>query len=123
MNKPELFDIIVVEDDTDLGAMIQILLERMKYTVKRFEHPDKFLAFIENNDTRLIIMDMLLSGGNGCELCEALKKNPNKKHIKIIMISAHPDARKSCFEAGTDAFIEKPFDIGFFMQQVKTHAA
>ena len=123
MSKTENHDIVVVEDDLDLGTMMQILLERINFKVIKFEHHDKFLTYIQNHEPRVIVMDMLLSGANGCDLCRLVKSDPQKKHIRIVMVSAHPDAKKACLEAGADSFIEKPFEIEFFIQTVKNHFA
>ena len=68
---------------------------------------------------QLLLMDMLLSGTDGRDVCRKLKTDPSTSKVKIIMMSAHPDADKSCREAGADDFISKPFDIDHFISVVK----
>jgi len=64
-------------------------------------------------------MDMLLSGTDGRDVCRRLKSDPATAQIKVVMMSAHPDADKSCREAGADDFIPKPFDMDFFISKIK----
>ncbi len=59
----------------------------------------------------MVIMDMLLSGVNGTDICKRIRLEPNLDHIPIMMISAHPNAKELCLEAGADVFILKPFEI------------
>ena len=63
-------------------------------------------------------MDMLLSGVNGTDLCVDLKKNPSTSRIPVIMISAHPNAKEICLEAGADEFISKPFDMNDILSKI-----
>jgi len=73
---------------------------------------------LSKGDVDLIIMDMLLSGVNGTDLCVDLKKNPATSRIPVIMISAHPNAKEICLEAGADEFISKPFDMNDILSKI-----
>ena len=63
-------------------------------------------------------MDMLLSGMNGTEICARLKQDPSLSHIPVIMISAHPNAKEICLDAGAEDFISKPFDMKDLLSRV-----
>ena len=65
----------------------------------------------------LIIMDMLLSGADGRVVCRFLKDSDHYNHIPVLMISAHPSAKRM-HDAGADAFLEKPFDMQEFFNAV-----
>lgn len=105
--------ILVVDDDPDILDALQILLEFAGYDVKTTEKGD----YAENlHDTNgglpdLIILDVLLSGKDGRLICQKLKSQQDTKHIPIIMISAHPNAKQSVAAVGADDFMAKPFDI------------
>jgi len=103
--------ILVLDDDTDIGTMIKMMLEYKGYAVTVSERADQAAEVLQNNGVSLIIMDMLLSGVNGTDLCDELKKNTATSHIPVIMISAHPNAKEICLKAGADEFISKPFDM------------
>ena len=103
--------ILVLDDDTDIGTMIKMMLEYKGYSVTVFERADQAAELLGNAGVDLVIMDMLLSGVNGTDLCAELKKNVSTAHIPVIMISAHPNAKEICLQAGADEFMSKPFDM------------
>lgn len=110
MNK-QTHKILVLDDDPDIGMMIRLMLEFRGYKVMVADRADSINEILRDNTIDLLIMDMLLSGTNGTDICEALKKDPQTSNLPIIMISAHPNARKISMDAGADEFIAKPFDM------------
>lgn len=108
MEKPK---ILILDDDPDIGIMMKMMLTFKGYDVNVFTNPYTIEEEISNQHYDLIFMDMLLSGRNGIDICEALKKNPSVASIPIIMVSAHPDAKHICLGAGANDFIAKPFEI------------
>jgi DNA-binding response OmpR family regulator len=103
--------ILVLDDDPDIGTMIKMMLEYKGYTVAVSDRADHASEVLMNDGVDLIIMDMLLSGVNGTDLCSEYKKNSSLAHIPVVMISAHPNAKDICLQAGADEFISKPFDM------------
>lgn len=110
--------ILVLDDDTDIGTMIKMMLEYKGYSVTVSDRADHAAEVLQNEGIDLIIMDMLLSGVNGVDLCAEMKTNPSTAHIPIIMISAHPNAKEICLEAGADEFISKPFDMQDILSKI-----
>jgi DNA-binding response OmpR family regulator len=110
--------ILVLDDDPDIGIMIKLMLEYKGYSVivsERAEHAEEVLR---NNNIDLVIMDMLLSGVNGIDVCAALKENSDTATIPVVMISAHPNAKEICMQAGADEFISKPFDMQDMLSKI-----
>ena len=103
--------ILILEDDFDIGMMMKMMLKFKGYDVSLFTNPFAIEEEISNHDYDLILMDLLLSGRNGIDICEALKGNPAMAPIPIIMMSAHDDARRLCLSAGANDFIAKPFEL------------
>lgn len=103
--------ILILDDDPDIGMMMKMMLQFKGYDVTQFTNPDKIEEEISNQQYDLIFIDMLLSGRNGIDICEALKSNPAVAVIPLIMMSAHPDAKQICLAAGADDFIAKPFEV------------
>jgi len=103
--------ILVLDDDPDIGTMIKMMLEYKGYSVTLSDRAEQAEEVLRNNNIDLIIMDMLLSGVNGTDICTELKENNATSHIPIMMISAHPNAKEICLQAGADEFISKPFDM------------
>jgi DNA-binding response OmpR family regulator len=103
--------ILVVDDDPDIGVMLKMMLEYKGYTPVVAERAEEAMDALNADNITLIIMDMLLSGVNGTDICANLKNDPERKNIPVIMISAHPNAKEICMNAGADDFIAKPFDM------------
>jgi DNA-binding response OmpR family regulator len=110
--------ILVLDDDPDIGTMIKMMLEYKGYRVTVSDRADMAQQALNNGGVDLIIMDMLLSGVNGTDLCVDLKNNPATSRIPVIMISAHPNAKEICLEAGADEFISKPFDMSDILSKI-----
>ena len=110
--------LLVVDDDPDIGMMIKMMLEYKGFSVTVVERAEKIDAVLNENNIALIIMDMLLSGMNGTDVCKRLKADPKTSRIPLIMISAHPNAREVCLKAGADEFIAKPFDMNEILTKI-----
>lgn len=100
--------ILVIDDDPDIGTMIKTMLEFHGYSVAVSDQAEQIDQFLARETFNLLIMDMLLSGMNGTEVCAGVK---SAYPLPVVMISAHPHARELCLAAGADDFISKPFDM------------
>lgn len=116
--------ILVLDDDPDICAMLKMVLDYHGYAAVDADGEEKATAVLSKNEVDLIIMDMLLSGADGSDICRRLKQDEQTSSIPILMFSAHPNAQKICLEAGADDFISKPFEmddlidrIVFFLEQ------
>jgi len=116
MNKKE--KILVLDDDPDIGTMVKMMLEYKGYSVTVSDRAEQANEILRTDEVDLIIMDMLLSGVNGTDLCSELKKDSSLAHTPVIMISAHPNAKEICLQAGADEFISKPFDMQDILSKI-----
>lgn len=103
--------ILVIDDDDDIRQLVVTLLKRKGYTVKGVPDID---AQNVTEPPRLFVLDVLLSGKNGKDVCRTLKQKESTKNIPVVMMSALTDARNDCIAAGAAAFISKPFNIQEF---------
>jgi DNA-binding response OmpR family regulator len=110
--------ILVLDDDADIGTMIKMMLEYKGYSVTVSDRAESAQETMRSGDVDLVIMDMLLSGVNGTDLCREFKKDKATSTIPIIMISAHPNAKEICLQAGADEFISKPFDMNDILSKI-----
>ena len=118
--------ILVLDDDPDICAMLKMVLEYHGYGAEEADGEEKARTVLSTRKVDLIIMDMLLSGADGTDICRRLKQEKKTLSIPILMFSAHPNAQKVCIEAGADDFIAKPFEmnelidkVGFFLARKK----
>jgi two-component system alkaline phosphatase synthesis response regulator PhoP len=62
---------------------------------------------------------MLIAGDNGTDVCAAIRKEETAAQLPVMMISALPDARQSCLQAGANEFLSKPFEMQDLLGKVK----
>lgn len=111
--------ILIVDDDPGIGSMLKLLLEFKNYEVIVCENPGLTEEIIEKNDIGLVILDMLISGVNGTDVCRRLKENESTKPIPVLMMSALHNADASCKAAGANDFISKPFEMENLLAKIQ----
>ncbi|MEI9935076.1 MAG: response regulator [Ferruginibacter sp.] len=114
------YHVLVIDDNEDILFMLKAMLTHKGYEISVKENTENIESAIESLSPDVILMDMLLSGSDGREICNQLKANPLLSHIPIIMTSAHPQANKECLNAGADFFLAKPFEMNDLFQTVAT---
>ena len=110
--------IMAVDDDPDILDALQFVLEDAGYKVKTSLKGEDAENLTAKNLPALLILDVLLSGKDGRDICKQLKNDPATKKLPIIMISAHPSAEQSIQKVGADAFLAKPFNINELLDEV-----
>lgn len=103
--------ILVVDDDSGIGEMLKTLLEFYDYEVLVTEQPEETDEIIINKNIDLVMLDMLISGVNGTDVCARLRQTEATAHVPILMMSALHDAGEKCKRAGANDFIAKPFEM------------
>lgn len=102
--------ILVIDDDESILDAVSMILEEEGYKVETIFKGEEAFRKVNTFRPDAIILDVLLSGKDGREICKDLKSDTGTQTIPIIMISAHPNAEKSSRSCGADAFLAKPFD-------------
>jgi two-component system phosphate regulon response regulator PhoB len=114
-NKQEQYmkSVLIIEDEKDLAELLAFNLEKEGYTATCVHDGKLGLERAEADLPDLILLDMMLPGLLGTEVCKALRKNQRSAHIPIIMITAKGDEidRVVGFEVGADDYIVKPFSM------------
>lgn len=111
--------ILVIEDDVAVLEAFGLWLADAGFKVS-LHQDSKCLENLEKVPD-LILLDMLLSGEDGKDVCRKIKGAQSTKRVPVIMVSAHPDAKQRCLEAGADEFLAKPFDIDELFVKIKKH--
>ncbi|GAC1368720.1 MAG: hypothetical protein NVS2B12_28960 [Ktedonobacteraceae bacterium] len=112
--------ILVVDDDEGIVEVVQIVLEGEGYQVQTSMDGEN-LNHLTSDMPDLILLDVLLAGVDGRDICRSLKSNPATQHIPVIMLSAHSDASRVADMSGADGFLEKPFDVDVLIDVVAKH--
>lgn len=111
--------ILIVEDDHTLGIMIQDMLGFHGYDVMLSRNPDDTNNNIIKHDIKLVLLDKLLSGVDGTEVCATIKKHESISKTPVLMMSALNNAREACMKAGASDFISKPFDMNELISKIE----
>lgn len=112
--------ILVVDDDTDILSVMEILLTMKGFEVEVTAKGENTFPKITTFRPDLILLDVLISGHDGRTICKQLKTDEATKHIPVIMFSAHPGAAATIADYGADDFISKPFDVNNLIQKVNS---
>jgi len=103
-----MYNLMVIDDNVEMLNALKLVLEANDYQVLCVQNYQKAHQAITQFAPHLIIVDILLSGFDGRELCKEIKSTQT---IPVILMSALWDAGKSAAESNADAFIKKPFDL------------
>lgn len=115
--------ILIIDDDPDILEAIGIVLDSAGYDFLGTTKGEETFQQIAKYKPDLIILDILLSGNDGRSICKRLKADATTQGIPIIMISAHPSARKSVAECGADSFVAKPFSISQLLVETQKYTS
>jgi two-component system, OmpR family, phosphate regulon response regulator PhoB len=111
----------VVDDDESILEVLQIIFESAGYDVQTSLHGESLQHLDDQRLPDLVLLDILLSGIDGREICKDLKSQESTRHIPVILLSAHSDASKAANGSGADAFLPKPFDVEALIKVVQKH--
>jgi CheY-like chemotaxis protein len=111
--------ILIVDDQSDILDLLKEVFEDEGYLVTALPYTEDIISSITLHQPDLVMLDFLLAGINGGELCHQLKTNSLSAHIPVIMVSGYPRVLESLGSYGADAFIAKPFDLYYLTDTVK----
>lgn len=110
--------IILVDDDPGILEIFKVILERAGYTVTTFINAQLILSDMFD-EPDIFIIDKQLSGVDGVEVCNYLKKRHLMGTTPIIIFSANAHVHKFAKEAGADGSLEKPFKTKELLNMVE----
>lgn len=111
--------VLVLDNDEGVLDVMQEALNYEGFQVKIIEETDNIFPVIDSFEPDLIILDYILSGINGGEICHQIKANPKTADVPVIIMSAYPRVIKSLGYYGCDDFIAKPFDLDDIVERIK----
>jgi two-component system phosphate regulon response regulator PhoB len=113
--------VFIVEDEPDLRDTLKYNLENEGFSVKAFSNGEDFLSSVDKNKPSLVILDLMLPGVSGLDVCRELRSNNNYHGIGIVMLTAKSEEidRIVGFELGADDYVTKPFSVRELILRVK----
>ena len=115
-------EVLIVDDEPNVVVSLQFLMEQQGYRVLVAERGEDALDLIYQYKPDLVLLDIMLPGIDGYEVCEIVRLNPDYRNIKIIFITARGREEEIAkgMSLGADAYITKPFSNAELVAQVKT---
>ncbi len=106
-------DILLVENDLPNGNLMQIYLHKLGYQVTWVKNAAEMWEALTKLDPVVILMDVHLADGNGLNLVQQLRENPQYRSIPVIVQTAMAmkGDRETCLAVGVDDYISKPIDL------------
>ncbi|MGC8548627.1 MAG: winged helix-turn-helix domain-containing protein [Acidobacteriaceae bacterium] len=113
--------IFVLEDDTDIARLVQHNLQSAGYGVRLFGTPTNLLSDAERQPPALFLLDIMVPGGDGLDVCRRLRNHAALSSIPIIFVTARAgeNDRVLGLELGADDYITKPFAPRELLARVK----
>ncbi len=113
--------IFVLEDDPDISRLVQYHLEASSFNVRSFAAIGNIVAEAERQPPALFLLDIMVPGGDGLDLCRRLRQNPALSVVPIIFLTARAaeNDRVHGLELGADDYITKPFATRELVARVK----
>lgn len=114
-------NILVVDDEPDLAELVSYNLKKEGFEVSSASDGEEALKKIRKGNFNLVILDLMLPGIQGMELCRILRNDPKTKHLPIIMLTAKGESVDKILglEMGADDYIAKPFSPRELAARVK----
>ncbi len=114
--------VLVVDDDPGIRSMLRRLLTAQGLEVLTAPDGESGLSVFRESDPGVVLLDVMMPGLNGFEVCERLKSDPETRLTPVVMITGLGDTgdRVRGIEAGADDFLSKPFDHVELVTRVKS---
>ncbi len=118
MQKPK---ILLIEDEEDIAALIKLQAEIAGYKLHVEVDGLNGLRAVEREKPDLVILDIMLPGQSGLDVCRKIKTNPDLKDIHVIMISAKSEELDVILglELGADDYVTKPFSPKILFSRIR----
>lgn len=113
--------ILIVDDEPNILISLEFLMKREGFDVATATDGEQALAKVAEFEPELVLLDVMMPRKNGYEVCQALRADPARAGLKIIMLTAKGrdvEVDKG-LALGADAYVTKPFSSADLVQQVR----
>jgi CheY-like chemotaxis protein len=126
MDRPSASSILVVDDNDDNAEIVRALLESRGFPVLVAHDGDQAMALFESARPSLVLLDVLMPGRSGWEVCRLMRQHPEHgRSVRIIMLTALAEwnDKQSALQTGADDYITKPIDLPDLELRVRRNLA
>ncbi|TWU23607.1 response regulator [Bythopirellula polymerisocia] len=113
-------NILVVEDDSSLGEVLEYNLRQEGYEVHLSRDGQQGLRSAREQNPDLVVLDLMLPMIDGLEVCRQLRADPNTRELAILMLTARSEESDELvgFTVGADDYVTKPFSVKVLLQRI-----
>jgi len=113
--------ILIVEDDDDILALVKYNLDKAGYKTSGVSTGDMALKKVISDPPDLVVLDLMLPGLDGLEVCKDLRSNPVTKRIPIVMLTARGEEVDvvAGLDVGADDYVTKPFSPRILLAKIR----
>ena len=111
-------DIIIVEDNVEIGNILCDFLRKEKYSVYLATTGEKALELFEKYGAKVFVLDIMLPGIDGLAVCSKVRETSNA-YIIIASAKSEKEDKLTGLNLGADDYIEKPYDIDILLAKIK----
>ncbi len=111
-------DIIIVEDNVEIGNILCDFLRKEKYSVCLATTGEKALELFEKYGAKVFVLDIMLPGIDGLAVCSKVRETSNA-YIIIASAKSEKEDKLTGLNLGADDYIEKPYDIDILLAKIK----
>ena len=114
--------ITIIEDEEDISHLLVYNLEKEGYSVSAYESGEQGLAAIRADPPGLVLLDLMLPGMGGMDVCRSMKQDAATQGIPVIIISAKGEESDivAGLELGADDYLPKPFSPKILLARIRT---
>ncbi len=104
--------VLIVDDEPHIVNLVKLSLNNESYEVNGAYSAREAIRLMNSKSPDIVIVDIMMPGVNGYELCQAIRQNPKTKDVPIIILSAKSQMNDKlhAIDVGADDYITKPFD-------------
>ncbi len=113
--------VLVVDDDDELRDLMVFACKQAGFSVHAVEDTRQARQWMERNEPSLVLLDIMMPGGNGLDLCRWIRAEPRFEKVPIIISSAIKDEEtaQDALELGAVDFLQKPFEVKVLLEKIQ----
>jgi len=114
--------VLLVEDEDNIALALEHLIARQGYALRRIADGTQAMAAIVEDHPDLVVLDVMLPGSSGYEICQSIRRDSKLADIKVLMMTARGGEveRRKGMALGADDFMTKPFATSDLTNRIKT---
>ena len=111
--------IAIIEDDPNIRSLLKIILSELNLPIDEYDNGWKGLDALTQKKYSLLVLDLMLPGVNGIEICRKIRQANNQMPILMLTSKSEEDDKTAGLDIGADDYLTKPFSNGELLARVK----